>query len=542
MAAPLYVFSRSGTLEQTIPLSYGVNALGGDDAADDPAGYTVAVTSGAVSQGSNFGSHVPQGEIQGTLWNDVNGNGVQDPGELPLVGRMVYLDTNGDGHWDTGEPYAMTDANGNYTITGVTPGTYSVQEALPSGWEQTSPSLGSAPRRLFALANDGSGKIVELDPANGLELNRFATPDGSSYGGLLAYDGASLFYLNQNELWQLNPATGAVLRSDQIEVGGGFQGMAALDGELYLLSSNNQSVVEFDPHMRLATQVLTLSWPSLNEEPMFGSGSQGGDLTAITSPDELLATGGWADPTSGQWEGGVLQIDPATGVVSPLFAYPAAVHPNPQSLAVVEGSIYAGVNWGTSGMAAPLYVFSRSGTLEQTIPLSYGVECVGGDDAADDPAGYTVAVTSGAVSQGSNFGSQAATTTVVTSSNGSSTYDQPVTFTATVTPYSGSGPTGTVQFQIDGSNVGSPVTLSNGTASYTTPILADGSHSIVAVYSGDTNFMPSTSPGFNFTYDTTPPTVTNVLVRGTGWAPAFPSYNGYFIPVGGGSQLVTLPG
>ena len=180
MAAPLYVFSRSGTLEQTIPLSYGVNALGGDDAADDPAGYTVAVTSGAVSQGSNFGSHVPQGEIQGTLWNDVNGNGVQDPGELPLVGRMVYLDTNGDGHWDTGEPYAMTDANGNYTITGVTPGTYSVQEALPSGWEQTSPSLGRRRGGCLRWPTTARGRSFELDPANGLELERFATPDGSS--------------------------------------------------------------------------------------------------------------------------------------------------------------------------------------------------------------------------------------------------------------------------------------------------------------------------------------------------------------------------
>ena len=58
------------------------------------------------------------GEIQGTLWNDANGNGIQQPGETPLVGRMVYVDTNGDGHWDTGEPYAMTDANGNYTISG----------------------------------------------------------------------------------------------------------------------------------------------------------------------------------------------------------------------------------------------------------------------------------------------------------------------------------------------------------------------------------------------------------------------------------------
>ena len=224
----------------------------------------------------------------------------------------------------------------------------------------------------------------------------------------MAYDGTRLFYLNQNEVWQLNPDTGAVVRSDWIGVGGGFQGTAALDGELYLLSWN-QSVVEFDPGMHLVTQVLTLSWPSLNEPPRLGSSSQGGDLTAITSPDALPVTGMWADPTSGQWEQGVLQIDPATGVVSPLFAYPAAVttgSPYPQSLAVVEGSIYAGVNQAPFGMTAPLYVLSRSGTLEQTIPLSYGVNALGGDDVAADPAGYTVTVASGAVSQGSNFGTQ----------------------------------------------------------------------------------------------------------------------------------------
>jgi uncharacterized repeat protein (TIGR03803 family) len=89
-----------------------------------------------------------------------------------------------------------------------------------------------------------------------------------------------------------------------------------------------------------------------------------------------------------------------------------------------------------------------------------------------------------------------ATTTSVTSSNGSSTYGQAVTFTATVTPTSGSGETGTVQFQIDGSNVGSPVNLSGNTASYTTSALTAASHSIVAVYSGDSSFSGSTSPAF----------------------------------------------
>ena len=37
------------------------------------------------------------------------------------------------------------------------------------------------------------------------------------------------------------------------------------------------------------------------------------------------------------------------------------------------------------------------------------------------------------------------------------------------------------------------------------------------------------------------PTVTNVLVRSTGWASDFPFYGGYSIPVGSGAQLATLP-
>jgi GH25 family lysozyme M1 (1,4-beta-N-acetylmuramidase) len=41
--------------------------------------------------------------------------------------------------------------------------------------------------------------------------------------------------------------------------------------------------------------------------------------------------------------------------------------------------------------------------------------------------------------------------------------------------------------------------------------------------------------------DTTPPTVTKVLVRGSTWTSSFPDYLGYSIPVGRGSQLLTLP-
>ena len=74
----------------------------------------------------------------------------------------------------------------------------------------------------------------------------------------------------------------------------------------------------------------------------------------------------------------------------------------------------------------------------------------------------------------------------------SSTYGQSVSFTVTV---SGGGPMpqGTVQFVVDGTNFGSPVTLSGGTAtSASTTLLGAGSHTVEAQYSGDANYAANT--------------------------------------------------
>jgi hypothetical protein len=84
-------------------------------------------------------------------------------------------------------------------------------------------------------------------------------------------------------------------------------------------------------------------------------------------------------------------------------------------------------------------------------------------------------------------GVAASTTTTVTSSLNPSVYQQSVTFTATIAPTAGTAlPTGTVQFSIDGTNVGGPVTLNNGTATYATSTLAVGTHTVAAVYTPDT--------------------------------------------------------
>jgi hypothetical protein len=71
---------------------------------------------------------------------------------------------------------------------------------------------------------------------------------------------------------------------------------------------------------------------------------------------------------------------------------------------------------------------------------------------------------------------------------------QNVTFTATVTPKSGQGtPTGTVQF-LDGATILGASTLNrSAVAVYSTTALSLGDHSMTAVYSGDDQFVASTS-------------------------------------------------
>ena len=80
---------------------------------------------------------------------------------------------------------------------------------------------------------------------------------------------------------------------------------------------------------------------------------------------------------------------------------------------------------------------------------------------------------------------QATTSMSVLSSSDPSTYGQAVSFTATIT---GGNPTGSVQFVVDGSNFGSAVPVSAGSAtlgSITT--LSPGTHTVTASYPGDTN-------------------------------------------------------
>jgi hypothetical protein len=101
---------------------------------------------------------------------------------------------------------------------------------------------------------------------------------------------------------------------------------------------------------------------------------------------------------------------------------------------------------------------------------------------------------------------KAITTTSLSSSPTSANLNQPVTFTATVTPGTAGVPTGTLVFLDGTTQLGSSALSASGFATFSTSALTAGTHSITAAYSGDGNFMaststaeslPVTSPGFS---------------------------------------------
>ncbi len=115
--------------------------------------HNVLVRSNESISNINFGNVSLLGGISGTKFNDLNGNGIFDTGEPGVPGITIYLDLDGDNRLDLGEPMVRTDASGNYSITILETGTYTVREALLPGWEQTFPK--TLEREYVVLATPG---------------------------------------------------------------------------------------------------------------------------------------------------------------------------------------------------------------------------------------------------------------------------------------------------------------------------------------------------------------------------------------------------
>ncbi|MEZ5039338.1 MAG: SdrD B-like domain-containing protein [Saprospiraceae bacterium] len=127
------------SVQFVLPSGYQYSPLNiGDDALDsdaDPAqnGMTATTTLASGENDPTLDAGIYQTASLGDyVWEDLNGNGIQDDGDTGVEGVTVNLkDESGDVIETT-----TTGPDGSYSFTGLDPGTYSVQFVLPSGYQQ----------------------------------------------------------------------------------------------------------------------------------------------------------------------------------------------------------------------------------------------------------------------------------------------------------------------------------------------------------------------------------------------------------------------
>jgi SdrD B-like domain len=100
---------------------------------------TIGESSGSISvSGKNFGN-TKLAVIYGSVFKDVNGNGLRDSASEPsLSGWRIFDDANGNGLLDAGEASTLSDALGNYALN-VGAGWHTVRVQSKAGFKLTTP-------------------------------------------------------------------------------------------------------------------------------------------------------------------------------------------------------------------------------------------------------------------------------------------------------------------------------------------------------------------------------------------------------------------
>jgi uncharacterized repeat protein (TIGR01451 family) len=154
---------------------YTIKDAGSDDLLDSDVnpetGKTDCFTIDGLNCGDNsvkwdagiYPSPSPTGSIGDRLWNDLNGNGIQDIGEPGYQGMWVGLfDCSGNLLSSK-----ITDMNGNYLFTNLSAGNYYVEFALPNGY-------------VFSPKNQGSNNALDSDVNSNGKTDCFTLASGEN--------------------------------------------------------------------------------------------------------------------------------------------------------------------------------------------------------------------------------------------------------------------------------------------------------------------------------------------------------------------------
>jgi len=362
---------------------------GSDDSRDsdsDISGWTAVVsllpaetdlsTWAAFNQRAALGDHV---------WEDVNGNGLQDGGEAGVAGISVQLyASNGTMLGST-----STDGSGYYSFTGLTAGDYYLVFSSPQGYSFTSAGAGSDTQKDSNAAADGRTATATLTSGK-TDLSIDAGVVRPAAVGDYVWDDQNADGINQGRGAGVPGVVVELFRRDGSPVGdtstdatGQYIFTGLVPGDYYLVFHAPDGY-SFSPRDRGADDNADSDTNAAGKTDIFSLASGASDITRDAAVNLRVALGDyvWNDlDADGIQDAGETGIE---GVLVQLYDAEGAL----AGQTTTDSS--GGYNF--TGLAAGDY------TLRFTAPQDFltSPQNRGGDDSADsdiDSDGRTAAVT-----------------------------------------------------------------------------------------------------------------------------------------------------
>ena len=326
-------------------------------------------------RGLDFGNRLIPNAIGGLKFEDLNANGQRDAGEPGMANVTIRLVPS----TSDAARVAVTDANGNFLFTQVTPGSYVLSEVVPVGFTQTAPPTGTIPVTLAAGGSSinnlfGNFRGILTGTISGSKFND-TNGNGTLDAGETGQSGVTITLTpvaGGQFAGGVTPATRTVVTG----VGGTFSFNDVPLGP-YTLSETVPAGFEQTAPPTPGTISVTLTVASRNSVGnLFGNRALGGSISGTKFAD---ANGnGTRDAGEGGQAGVTIRLTSASG-------------------AVTTATSDASGNFSFTGLDAGTYVIS------EVVPSGFV------QTAPPAPGTFTLNLTTGQVVTGLLFGNRAIT-------------------------------------------------------------------------------------------------------------------------------------
>ncbi len=144
-------------------------------------GWSVTLTSGDTDSGNDFGNF-QNGTKSGTKFVDTNGDGDRDTGEPGLDGVQIHL-AGTDGRGNAVHLHTTTAGGGLYSFS-APPGSYTACETVPTGYTQSYPTATTPDSVACTSPHSGRGWTVTLTSGSTDSGNDFGNFQNGTISGM----------------------------------------------------------------------------------------------------------------------------------------------------------------------------------------------------------------------------------------------------------------------------------------------------------------------------------------------------------------------